>query len=100
MWLQWQGTVTISVIESGERWWHVKAVSSDLDPKYYMLTLVQAVIDGGHLSTFAQSADEMALFATNNVTTLMPPLFVIGDEGYNSGNWLIGLWSVFYLCCC
>jgi hypothetical protein len=88
--LQWQGTVTVNVIESGERWWHVKTASSDLDPKYYMLALVRAVVDSGRLPTFAQNADEMALFATNNVTTLVAPTFVIGDDGYNSGNLLIG----------
>ena len=92
--MQWQGTVTISVIESGERWWHVKALTSDLDPKYYMLALVRAVVDGGRLPLFARTAEEMALFATNNVTTLMAPTFVVGDTGYNGGNLLIGKHSV------
>jgi hypothetical protein len=91
--LQWQGTATISVIESGERWWHVKAVSSDLNPRDYPLANVRDTVNAGRLVTFAQSADEMALFATNNVTTLMPPLFVLGDHGYNSGNLLIGKWE-------
>jgi hypothetical protein len=85
--------VTVNVIESGDRWWHVKTVSSDLDPKYYMLAIVRAVIDAGRLPTFAVNADEMALFATNNVTTLVAPTFVIGNDGYNSGNLLIGTWE-------
>ncbi len=92
--------MTVSVIESGERWGHVKAVSSDLDPKYYMLALVRAVVDAGRLPTFAVNAAEMALFASNNVTTLVPPMFVVGEDGYNSGNWLIGKWSVLCLSCC
>lgn len=82
------------MIESGERWWHVKAVSSDLDPRDYQLALVRAVVDSGRLATFAQNADEMALFATNNVTTLVAPTFVVGEDGYNSANWLIGAYSV------
>ena len=88
--LQWQGTVTISVIESGERWWHVKALTSDLDPKYYMLALVRAVVDGGRLPTYARTAEEMALFATSNVSVLFPPESSVADQGYNSGNLLIG----------
>ena len=78
------------MIESGERWWHVKALTSDLDPEYYLVALVRAVVDGGRLSLFARTAEEMALFATSNVTTLVAPSFVIGDAGYNSGNLLIG----------
>ena len=82
------------MIESGERWWHVKASSSDVDPKYYILTLVRAVVDDGRLPVFARTAEEMALFATSNVTTLIAPTFVVGDAGYNSGNLLIGKHSV------
>ena len=82
------------MIEGGERWWHVKALTSDLDPKYYLVALVRAVVDGGRLPLFARTAEEMALFATNNVTTLMAPTFVVGDTGYNGGNLLIGKHSV------
>jgi len=78
------------VIESGERWWHVKALTSDLDPKYYMLALVRAVVDDGRLPVFARTAEEMALFATSNVTTLAAPRYIVCNAGYNSGNLLIG----------
>ena len=79
------------MIESGERWWHVKALTSDLDPKYYLVALVRAVVDGGRLPTYARTAEEMTLLATSNVTTLAAPRYIVCSAGgYNSGNLLIG----------
>jgi hypothetical protein len=79
------------VLEYGERWWNIKTVTEEVDPKYYMLAMVRAVVDGGRLREFAKTIEEQALFAENSIVTLTPPVFVIPENGYNSGNLLLGL---------
>ena len=81
----------MTVIESGVRWVHLTASASNLDPKFYLLALVRAVVDGGSLPSFAVTPAEIGFFVTNNVTTLAAPTFVVPDDGYNSGNLLLGL---------
>ncbi len=84
----------IDVLERGERWWNVEATSTDLDPRYYMLALVRAIVDGGRLGAFAETIEEQALFAENSIKTLATPVFTIPDSGYNSGNLLLGMSSI------
>ena len=81
----------MTVIESGPRWVHLIASAANLDPKFYLLALVRAVVDGGSLTTFAATSEEISFFATNNVTTVAAPTFVTPDDGYNAGNLLLGL---------
>ena len=78
------------MIESGERWWHVEARTSELDSSYYLRSEIRHVVNNGLLPKFARTAEEMALFDTNNVTELLSPKSDITDHGYNSGNLLIG----------
>lgn len=73
---------------------NVAIVGVNVDPKQYALTLVQAVVDGGQLRMFARTADEVSLLTTSSVKTLYAPFFTADDAGYNSGNLLIGLWTV------
>ena len=76
---------------------NVAIAGVNVDPKQYALTLVQAIVDGGQLRMFARTADEMSLLAASSIKTLYSPFFAADDAGYNSGNLLIGLLSV-WLC--
>ena len=80
--------MSVSVIERGSRWMNVKATTTTLDPKYYLLASVRAVVDAGQLRTFAVTGDEIAFLKANNVSTVYNPLFGVDDSGYNSGNYL------------
>ena len=75
---------------------NVAVVSQNINTKHHSLILVQAVVDGGQLLMFVNTTDEMSMFKTNSVKTLYAPFFVADDNGYNSGNLLIGLLSRFF----
>ena len=57
-----------------------------------IITYLRSVIDGKLLPSYAVTADEMALLQRTNITTLFSPLGFLGAQGYNSANYLIGLW--------
>jgi hypothetical protein len=87
----------VDVIESGSRWWHVVAESSDADTQNANLAHIKAVEDAlanRNLRQFAASAAEHQFFLTNNVTSLSSLSFHVSPtEGYHNGNALIGLLS-------
>jgi hypothetical protein len=98
--LQWNGTVTSTLIESGSGWMNFVAQSTSLPITIFVGSLTQAIVDGGKLPSYAISADEKAFFASHNVSTLYTPLLHAAMSGYNSGNVLIGLWIGFYFVVC
>ncbi len=77
---------------------NVAIVGVNVDPKQYVLTLVQAIVDGGRLQMFARTAGEMSLLAASSIETLYSPFYAADDAGYNSGNLLIGLLTVLHVC--
>lgn len=87
--LQWQGNVTTTVIESGVRWMNVKSDTTVVPTTFYLLALVQAVVDGGRLPSFAMTTAEKYFFKMCNVTTAFAPVFLDETGGYNSGNTLL-----------
>ena len=63
-----------------------------VDPRPYLATPVNAVVNGGKLPSFAVTSVEKAFFVSNNATALATPTLVIGDNtGYNSANFLLCL---------
>ena len=79
------------MIESGNGWMNAVAQTSAVPSNVLILTLLQDVVDGGTLPSYATTASEQAFFVSHNVTTLYHPLLHPDASGYNSGNTLIGL---------
>ena len=70
---------------------NVAVFAPDQDANAYILGPVRAIIDGGKLALYTLNADEAAFIAANQVRTVYEPLLSPGQDGYNSGNELIGL---------
>ena len=83
--------MSVSLIESGNGWMNAVAQTSAVPSNVLILTLLQDVVDGGKLSSYATTASERSFFASHNVSTLYHPLLYPDPSGYNSGNVLIGL---------
>ena len=79
------------MIESGTGWMNAVAQTSAVPSNVLILTLLQDVVDGGMLGSYATTASERAFFASHNVSTLYHPHLYPDASGYNSGNTLIGL---------
>ena len=73
----------------------METVSDEINPKYYLLALVRAVVDAGQLPTFAHTNQERLFFNNLSISTLVAPTFGIDGQGYNTGNYLLGLKNVF-----
>jgi len=82
---------TVNVIEHGLGWINIYVVAENVDPVFYLLAVLRSIVDGGHLSSFAESNLEKIFFMSNNVTMLSNATFGISGTGYNSGSYLIGL---------
>ena len=82
--------MTASLIEGGVGWSHVKTVIPNVDPVLYFLGSVQNVVDGGRLPQYAVGESEMSFFNRFRISTLSTPVFVADENGYNSGNELLG----------
>ena len=83
---------SVKVIESGAGWMNVEIVAGDVDPTTYPVTRTQTIVNSGELPSFATTSAETAFFMSNRVTTLSPSTYgVSADQGYNAGNYLIGL---------
>ena len=74
---------------------NIAVFAPDQDSNAYILGPVRAIVDGGKLSMYTSNADEAAFIAANKVRTVYEPLLSPGQDGYNSGNELIGLCSNF-----
>jgi hypothetical protein len=83
-------TAMMEVLERGPNWWHVRALLVGLDPRDYNLVPVRAVVESGRLREFARTPQEKAFFANNIISSLYAPDYAVPQEGYNSGNLLIG----------
>ena len=89
--MQWNGTTSVSVIESGTRWWHLAVETSDLSTSLDALSASSEVIGSGMLESFAVSEDEHRFFASNEVQALSPAVYFISPtSGYHESNELIG----------
>jgi hypothetical protein len=73
---------------------NVAVFAPDQDSNAYILGPVRAIVDGGKLALYTLTADEAAFIAANQVRTVYEPLLSPGQDGYNSGNELIGLGSL------
>ena len=81
----------MTVIESGDGWWHVAVETSEVHPDLYALSGPSEVVESGGLGSFAVSEEEREFLSGNCVTILSPAVdFISAREGYHSGNALIG----------
>jgi len=83
---------SINVIEHGAGWINAYVVAENVDPTLYPITAIQNIISFGNLPLFTMTAAETQFFASNNVTLLSTPTYGVSESGYNSGNYLLGLW--------
>ncbi len=88
---QWNGAVSIEVLERGKGWWHVIGTTSSIDSRLLILGKTQAVIDDQRLGEFAMTDTEHALLARINVSSLLFPRLLVGLTEFNSGNELLGM---------
>ena len=70
----------------------------DVDSKAYILGPVRAIVDSGKLGQFVSSDVEAQFLTKNYVTTVFAPLLEPGSDGYNSGNYLLGLLRFMHRC--
>ena len=66
-----------------------------LDSNAYILGAVRAIVDGGKLGLYTLSEVEAQFLMSNNVSTVHAPLLEPGSDGYNSGNYLLGLFVLY-----
>lgn len=91
IYLQWSGEASTQVIELGNGWMNIYVAFSNVNVNAYLIAELRPIIDSGHLVQFVQHASDARVFAENNITTLLNPLYTVEDFGYNSGNLLTGL---------
>ena len=82
----------MNVIESGTGWINAYVVAENLDPAFYLISVIRALVEEGNLPSFAQSTTEKEFFARNNVSMLSNATFGVGATGYNNASHLIGLY--------
>jgi hypothetical protein len=70
---------------------NVVVSAPEQDSNAYIIAPVRAIVDDGKLSLYTSNADEVAFIAANQVRTVYEPLLSPSQDGYNSGNELIGL---------
>ena len=81
--------MSTDLIEHGRGWTHVDCAVIQVPPTVYMLALIVAVVNAGHLPQFAFTATERSFLVTDNVTVLSLPTFGNQDAGYTQGNELL-----------
>ena len=96
--LQWLPIESINAIEYGLGWINVIVVVGGVDPSLYLLAGLRAIVDEGHLPSFAETNEELLFFTANNASTLSNATFGVDYAGYNSGNYLLGLMSLWSMC--
>ena len=89
--LQWQGTTSGGIVESGVGWANLNIAFSSVNPNVYYIAMMRAVVDAGRLAGFAKSTAEVAFFQRNNVITLFVPKYLPETSGYNKANLLTGM---------
>ena len=101
---QWRGTIrSANVIEFGSGWINAYVIAENVNPALYPIIKLQTIVNKGNLPLFAVSDDEKLFLRANQVTLLSTPLFGVGESGYNSGNYLIGLesfWIILLITLC
>ena len=96
--LQWLGAVqSVNVIESGPGWINVYVVADNLDPAYYLLVDIRAVVDSGTLPSFAVTTEEKSFFDRNYVSMLSNATFGVSASGYDSANYLLSKFQIYIL---
>ena len=90
--MQWQGgTSQVQLIEAGWRWMNALVLISNLDPTWYILSSVSGIVQDNHLGWYAVTGAEFDFLSRVTVTTISPPLYTIGQTGYDDSNFLSGL---------
>ena len=88
--MQWDGTVTATMIEAGAGWMSVQTAASNVPPDVLYLTPVANIVNRKQLSSFAVGSQEVRFFGSNNVSLSYSPYLVADSTGYNSGNTFTG----------
>ena len=92
---QWDGSATVSVIESGVGWWNVAVEISEANSDLYLITAPRDVVQNHQLGSFANGDDERQFVLNNRVSISSPPVYSLSPvDGYHASNALIGLISI------
>lgn len=91
--MQWDGSASVRVIESGPGWWHVVVETSPIDSATLNARrAVYDVVQANKLGDYATSDEERRLVANHRVTTVAPAQYYVSpSDGYHSSNALIGM---------
>ena len=81
--MQWSGTVTATMIESGAGWMSVQTVATNVAPNVLYLTPVVNIVNRGQLALHAAGMAETAFFASNNVSLSYSPFLIADTAGYS-----------------
>jgi hypothetical protein len=95
--LQWTGTLTTTMIESGAGWMSVQTVATSVPPNVSYLTPLSKIVNQGQLPMRAAGLAETAFFASNNVSLSYLPFLIADTTGFNVGNAFTGAVAIDYI---
>ncbi len=84
--LQWNGTLSVKIVESGDGWMNFLARVHNVVPGSFLLTSLRNAVQNEFLGS-RQDLDEFHLFE------IQPPLLLADVVGFNEANVLQGLKS-------
>jgi hypothetical protein len=70
---------------------HIVSRSLGHDPSYSIHTPTIRLVSQGHFEQYTQTAEELAFVSRNNLSIPISPTQEPSGEGYNEGNYLLGL---------
>ena len=73
---------------------NVLTVSSNVPPDVLYLTPMKNFVDSGKLPSLANTTQQIHFFARNRVSRLLDPFLPADAAGYNSGNYLTGIFAL------